>query len=118
MLAELLTPQVRTMAIRTLQTSASSKISGVQTATSVKSQMVTNSSDLFFACDDHSAAAAEKDLRHFTEALDSFLAKAGSNFELELTTTRMVTSQPVVAEQEKMSYNFNLLLARGASFST
>ena len=78
-----------------------------------------DSSDLFFACDDKSARAAAKDLRFVSVALDSFLAKAGSNFELEVNFTRMSTMPPAQLEEgsDVSSYRFNLLLARGASFS-
>jgi hypothetical protein len=81
------------------------------------SKMATTSSDMFFPCDDHAASAAEKDFKHVTSAIESFLRKAGSNFELEITTTRLVMQQqPLLSELESSSYNYNLLLARGASF--
>eukprot|EP00291_Cryptomonas_curvata_P025313 CAMPEP_0172164200 /NCGR_PEP_ID=MMETSP1050-20130122/7710_1 /TAXON_ID=233186 /ORGANISM="Cryptomonas curvata, Strain CCAP979/52" /LENGTH=79 /DNA_ID=CAMNT_0012834505 /DNA_START=89 /DNA_END=328 /DNA_ORIENTATION=+ len=79
--------------------------------------MATTSSDMFFPCGEHAATAAENDFKHVTNAIESFLRRAGSNFELEITTTRvMMQDQPLLSELETSSYNYNLLLARGASF--
>jgi hypothetical protein len=81
------------------------------------SKMATTSSDMFFPCGDYAASAAARDFKYVTNAVESFLRKAGSNFELEITTTRlMMQDQPSITESETSSYNYNLLLARGASF--
>ena len=110
--------QVRTAAVRALQTSAYTRIvTSPSPSSNVQSKRVTDSSDLFFACDDQSASAAAKDLHHVSAAINSFLAKAGSNFELEITSTLLMTSPSAEVSAETTSYNFNLLLARGASFS-
>ena len=114
--------QARTLsAIRALHTSsnANAGLKSQSNARNTVANRAMDSSDLFFACDDQSASSAAKDLRFVSVALDSFLAKAGSNFEVEITFTRMSTMPPVEVYEgaEAMSYKFNLLLARGASFS-
>ena len=111
--------QARTLAIRTFKTSTNSNFSITQAALNAQPSTFAESSDLFFSCDDHSAAAAQREYRPLTLALDSLLAKAGANFGLEVTSTLMMTTPPVATEahQEAMSYKFNLLLARGSSFS-
>jgi hypothetical protein len=81
------------------------------------SKMATTSSDMFFPCGEDAASAAEKDFKQVTNAIESLLRRAGSNFELEITSTHlMMQEQPRLTELETSSYNYNLLLARGASF--
>jgi hypothetical protein len=81
------------------------------------SKMATNSSDMFFPCGDQAASAAQRDFKYLENAVESFLKRAGSNFELEITTTRvMMQEQPQLTESEISFHSYNFLLAQGASF--
>ena len=111
--------QFRPVAIRSFQTSSSAKVPIVHSSSSlIESRTATDSCDLFFPCGDQSASAAAKDFQRLSVAFNSFLSKFGTNFELEVTSTLLMTAPPVEGTSlDSVSYKYNLMLSRGASFS-
>ena len=82
--------QVRTNTVRiVLRTQARANVDAA--LKTISSKRATESSDLFFSCDEAAASASKRDLQHLSVALDSLLKKAGSNFELGITSTEVMT---------------------------
>ena len=81
---------------------------------------VTDVSDLFFSCEHETPAttlAKSQDMKLMSSVLESFLAKAAGNFELEISSTRVMTSEVAEVTRKSPAHSFELMLARGASFS-
>ena len=80
-------------------------------------RQATESSDLFFATGAINPSVLGESQR-IAPTLESLLSKAGSNFELEITSTRIMTmNEPLILKDwsSQYSYHCQLLLACGAS---
>jgi hypothetical protein len=96
--------QVRTNTVRiALRTHAQARANVDATLKSLSSKRALESSDIFFSCDESAASASTKDLQHLSVALDSLLKKAGSNFELGITSTKVTMSPTQPKSDPKIS---------------
>ena len=106
---------------RKFQTSSTADVESFHSSSSIiESRTATDFSDLFFPCGDQSASAAAKDFHNLSSTFESLLTKLGTNFELEVTSTLLMTVPPVSDEisQEARSHQYNMvLLARGGPLS-
>ena len=104
---------------RKFQTSSTANVESFHSSSSIiESRTATDFSDLFFPCGDQSASAAAKDFHNLSATFESLLTKLGTNFELEVTSTLLMTAPPVEGTSlDSVSDKYNLMLARGASFS-
>jgi hypothetical protein len=78
------------------------------------------SSDLFFTPVIHAKnSRLENDETKFSVAAESMLKQAASNFELEISSTLVMTmDQPLILQKwsNQYAYHCQLFLARGSSF--
>ncbi len=93
--------QVRTITAR-IASHKQARANIDSTLKALSSRRAMESSDLFFPCDERAVSASKKDFQHISFALGSLLKKAGSNFELGLTSTKVMTMPCPPSNQTKI----------------